>query len=591
MECLACHTTNIDGARFCAKCGAPLPIQKSADADPMVGKTIGGRYRVTGVLGEGGMGRVYTAEQQMGTKVRKVAVKTLLSQFAKDQATVGRFMREAGNVSELHHPNTIQVYDFGKVEDSGELYIAMEFLEGRSLDDELAKGQPLQAERVERIAGQVCGSLQEAHDKGIVHRDLKPANIFLTVRGGEEVVKVLDFGIAKQSETKDTKAEQKLTQQGTILGTPPYMSPEQFGGKELDARSDIYSLGVVVYEMLTGRLPYVADTPWQWMTPHMSAQPFPFEATPLGATIPPKMKDAVMRALSKDVAHRPQTARDFFEELSTGGARMSVLGLAPGGVAAIPTHPGAGGTAMFAAGSAASRAGGTQVGEPLFPDAMPPGATAPAKTMAGEMPAPAYGAHHGGPTAGGQAYPAPPPHAAPKKGGGGGLAIVGVLAFLLIGGVAGGFFYLKGKPSDDEGPTASIPTSTGKKKDPPEEGTTSGGESATTGGGDSSASPTATTEASGAPSATPSAEPSSTPSSEPTTQPTTNPTGPGPTAPKPDAGKRPPHPGFAQCCARIPVRDKSKRQTCHAISNAVKRGDNDPNASAATIRTLGVPCP
>src|SRR6195952_2749603 len=196
MECLECHAPNIDGARFCAKCGAPLPVNQSAEADPLIGKQIGGRYRITGILGEGGMGRVYTGEQQMGTNVRKAAVKTLLSQFAKDPQTVARFMREVGTVSELEHPNTIKVYDFGQIEGTGELYIAMELLGGQTLEDAIKDGQPMNPERVDRIIGQVCGSLQEAHDKGIVHRDLKPANIFLTTRAGEEdVVKVLDFGI------------------------------------------------------------------------------------------------------------------------------------------------------------------------------------------------------------------------------------------------------------------------------------------------------------------------------------------------------------------------------------------------------------
>jgi tRNA A-37 threonylcarbamoyl transferase component Bud32 len=382
MECLACHTPNVDGARFCAKCGAPLPVQKEADADPLIGTTIGGRYRVTGILGEGGMGRVYTAEQQMGTSVRRVAVKTLLSQFAKDPQTVARFMREVGTVSELEHPNTIKVYDFGQIEGSGELYIAMELLQGKSLDDVLHEHmqhhRAMDPERVDRIIGQVCGSLQEAHDKGIVHRDLKPANIFLTTRAGEEdVVKVLDFGIAKRG-SKDSKNEQKLTQQGTILGTPPYMSPEQFTGRELDARSDIYSLAILTYEMLTGQLPFDADTPWQWMTQHMSAQPAPFESLQKAANVPPKMRNAVLRALAKDAGHRPQSAREFFEELTLGNTRMSVVGLGSGGVAAMPvTSSIGGGTAMLrnptptGGGMPAHRPMGTQMGEPLFPEGAP----------------------------------------------------------------------------------------------------------------------------------------------------------------------------------------------------------------------------
>jgi serine/threonine-protein kinase len=324
MECPACQHPNIDGARFCAKCGGLLPASAAEEADPVLGSVVGGRFRITGVLGEGGMGRVYTGEQQMGTSTRKVAVKTLLAQYAKDPQVLARFMRECGTVSELEHPNTIKVYDFGQT-NTGELYIAMELLTGESLEKALERG-PLAPERVDRIIGQVSGSLQEAHDKGIVHRDLKPANIFVTTRAGhEDYVKVLDFGIAKHDD-QHSKDQEKLTQQGTVLGTPPYMSPEQFRGAELDPRSDIYSLGVVTYEMLTGRLPFDADTPWLWATQHMTAQPFPFETMPLGSQVPPKMKAAVMRALSKSPAHRPQTVTEYFEDLTLGTPRNANSG-------------------------------------------------------------------------------------------------------------------------------------------------------------------------------------------------------------------------------------------------------------------------
>src|SRR4051812_22164729 len=344
MECPACHTPNADGARFCAKCGALLPASNSPENDPLLGAVVGGRFRITGVLGEGGMGRVYNGEQQMGTSVRRVAIKTLLQQYAKDTQVVARFMRECGTVSELEHPNTIKVYDFGQTP-SGELYIAMELLSGQSLEKALESGA-LTAERVDRITGQICGSLHEAHDKGIVHRDLKPANIYLTKNAGEEdYVKVLDFGIAKRDD-KHSKHEAKLTQAGTVLGTPPYMSPEQFRGQELDLRSDLYSLGVMAYEMLTGRLPFDADTPWAWATQHMTAQPFPFETVPLGSQVPPKMKAAVMRALSKDKNQRQQSAKEFFEEFTIGVGRTTGLGAPPR--SSMPEGVASGGTGGMA---------------------------------------------------------------------------------------------------------------------------------------------------------------------------------------------------------------------------------------------------
>jgi eukaryotic-like serine/threonine-protein kinase len=577
MECLACHTPNVDGARFCAKCGAPLPIQKGADADPLIGITIGGRYRIVGILGEGGMGRVYTAEQQMGTSVRKVAVKTLLSQFAKDPQTVARFMREVGTVSELEHPNTIKVYDFGQIEGSGDLYIAMELLQGISLDDVVNKGQPIPAERVDRILGQVCGSLQEAHDKGIVHRDLKPANIFLTTRAGEEdVVKVLDFGIAKR-DSKDSKHEQKLTQQGTILGTPPYMSPEQFTGQELDARSDIYSLGVVAYEMLTGRLPFEADTPWQWMTQHMSAQPFPFETLPMGSHIPPKMRAAVMRALAKDKAQRPQTAREFFEDLTLGAARLSAIGLSAGGVSSMPTPAGfaqSPSTQAFPMTShgGAPRAGSTQIGEPLIPDMAPQGSP---RTLIGE-PTPAPGTAPAGYPG---AYQVAAP-VAPQKKGGSGLLIGVIVAFLALGGGAAAFFVLSKKPAEDP---EAIPLKTNTAKAEAEDKPSSTPATTTTASVSASPETSASAQVSASASSSVSAEPSASVSASTTTDPTpTTPTTPTTTTKKPQ-------PGIDGCCSRY-RRDATKFRLCSGMNARIKKGDVDRSQALGTLRGQGISC-
>jgi eukaryotic-like serine/threonine-protein kinase len=340
MKCEACQHENIDGARFCANCGALMPTVSEAGADPMIGQLIGGRYRVTGVLGEGGMGIVYVGEQQMGSTVRKVAIKTLHAHLSKDPSVLARFHRECGTVAQLEHPNTIKFYDFGSTAD-GTLYIAMEFVAGHSLADIIQQG-PLSSERVIKIMRQICGALDEAHMQGIIHRDLKPENIVLTDRAGEtDFVKVLDFGIAARTESADAQKEQKLTQQGMVLGTPPYMSPEQFTGKALDSRSDIYSLGVMTYEMLAGRLPFDADTPWQWATQHMSVQPIPFEVSAPAKNIPEAMRKAILRALSKNKEDRQATAREYFSELSDGG-RMTVE-------SHHDSNPGSGGTSGTAA--------------------------------------------------------------------------------------------------------------------------------------------------------------------------------------------------------------------------------------------------
>ncbi|HWL85504.1 MAG TPA: serine/threonine-protein kinase, partial [Polyangiaceae bacterium] len=275
----------------------------SSEPNPgLVGQSIAGRYKVVRVLGEGGMGVVYLGEQKLGATTRKVAIKTLHPHLSQDPKILARFERECGTIAELQHPNTIQVYDFGATDD-GTLYIVMEYVEGMSAAEALEKDGAMAPKRVEKILSQVVGSLEEAHAHGIVHRDLKPENILLCDRAGQkDWVEVLDFGIAKRQE-EDTE-ERKLTQAGMVLGTPPYMSPEQFTGRPVDARSDIYSLGIVAYELLTGRLPFQGNTAYEWATQHMTQPPAPIETQPLGARVPESMRRAIERALAKDPRQR-----------------------------------------------------------------------------------------------------------------------------------------------------------------------------------------------------------------------------------------------------------------------------------------------
>jgi serine/threonine-protein kinase len=279
-------------------------------SDPWIGKVMSERYRVVNIIGEGGMGRVYLAEQQMGRITRKVAVKTLHPDLAADPLIAKRFNREAETVIRLGHPNTITFHDFGQTED-GTLFIVMEYINGESLAQVLKQG-PMAPKRIDNILDQICSSLHEAHEMGIIHRDLKPDNIILTQRVSQsDFIKVLDFGIAKRTELDADSL--KMTRAGVVLGTPPYMSPEQFAGQPLDRRSDIYSLGIVTYEMLTGRLPFEARTPWEWATKHLSAQPLPFDHCST-APIPERCCLAVHRAISKNVDDRPPTALAFVEE-------------------------------------------------------------------------------------------------------------------------------------------------------------------------------------------------------------------------------------------------------------------------------------
>ncbi|MGO9835800.1 MAG: protein kinase domain-containing protein [Polyangiaceae bacterium] len=429
MQCPSCQTSVDPSQRFCPTCGTPLaPASLSGDpqgppADPMLGLTLGGKYKVVRLLGEGGMGSVYEGEQQLGTTIRKVAVKTLHTHLSHDANIKARFEREVGTIAELEHPNTIQVYDFGSTPD-GILYIVMEFLHGKSLADLLEKQGAMTPERTNHVLQQVCGSLEEAHGRGIVHRDLKPDNIVLVERAGKkDFVKVLDFGIAKRAKEED-KNEQKLTQQGMVLGTPPYMSPEQFTGQPIDARSDIYSLGVMAYEMVTGKLPFHANTAWEWATQHMTQPPIPIESLAEGMRAPPAMRASIQRALAKSPGDRFQTVTEFGEAFA---------GRAPMGS----------GTAPIASATAKQK---TELGTPL--EVAAPFGRVPSGTDLGMAAAP-MGAPHGyTPASGNVAFPTPggiPEPPLPESSGGGrkpllvaaaliGIASVGAIVFAMKGG-------------------------------------------------------------------------------------------------------------------------------------------------------------
>lgn len=317
--CPSCTHPVEPGAKFCPGCGARLNFPRH-EADPMLGRVLLGRYRIRGLIGEGGMGKVYLAEQRIGMTTRHVAIKTLRPELSGNAHVAGRFLRECEIVSQLHHPNTVQFFDFGEL-DGGELFIVMEHLNGEDLGSILEREGPLELKRIDRLLIQIAGSLYEAHQLGVVHRDLKPDNILLLERAGQpDFVKVLDFGIARHAPSAgsgDEAAERtKLTMQGMVLGTPPYMSPEQFRDDELDARSDLYSLGVILYEMLTGRLPFEAKTPWEWANRHLSEPPLGLEQLERGRALPNHRQDAVMRALSKSADDRQSDVMELLEEFT-----------------------------------------------------------------------------------------------------------------------------------------------------------------------------------------------------------------------------------------------------------------------------------
>ena len=303
----------------------------ATEHDPLIGTTFAGRYRIERRLGEGGMGCVYVATQL--SMDRRVALKVLGEHMASSEAAVKRFHREMQATARVEHQNTIRVYDFGESDD-GKLFLTMELLDGRTLHSVLHQHGALDTGRALHIAAQVARALGAAHHEGIVHRDLKPENIMLLDRYGEhDFVKVLDFGIARFAQGADPDdGEPAITKAGTLIGTPLYMSPEQALGKEIDGRSDLYALGVLLYQMTTGIVPFTDPTPVRVLFMHAHETPkAPSHVVP--GRVPKGVEALIMRLLDKDPGIRPQTAADVVRALreSTEHATLVDGALAAGG--------------------------------------------------------------------------------------------------------------------------------------------------------------------------------------------------------------------------------------------------------------------
>jgi serine/threonine protein kinase len=319
--------------RFCPRCGSryeherfcpedgvatePLP-NSGPQKDALIGTVVDGRYRIEQQIGEGGMGVVYKISHVSLNKT--LALKLLRGEMAKDPEVVQRFIQEAQSATQIGHENIIDISDFGRLPD-GTVYFVMEYLNGHPLNDIIKRGGSIPVSDAVSIIRQIAGALGAAHQRGIVHRDMKPDNVYVVKRGEEaNFVKVLDFGIAKVG-----GASNKLTRTGMVFGTPHYMSPEQAAGQSVDARTDIYALGVIMYEMFTGRVPFDADTFMGVLTKHMFEKPEPMTTAgaerQLGA-----LESITMRALEKKPENRYQSMQELIDDLDRvmGGGRPAL---------------------------------------------------------------------------------------------------------------------------------------------------------------------------------------------------------------------------------------------------------------------------
>ena len=333
-------------AKVCVYCGTPLSVTPTRNPnlgfglssrpprDPLIGTLVAGRFKVEELIGQGGMGKVYRARHLALDRV--VCLKMLRPALLEDPTLVGRFEREAKAASRLNHPNGISVIDFGRNEADGGLFIAMEYVQGTDLRIVLRDEWPLAEERLCNIMAQVLSALAEAHAHHVIHRDLKPENIMVEHRRDQpDFVKVLDFGIAKILDS-DMPG---LTRNDVVCGTPQYMAPEQATGLQLDARCDLYAIGVILYQMATGHLPFDGQNSMEVLTKHVNEPPVPPRQRQPDAPISEAMEALILRALEKDPALRPQTAEEFrLLLLEVPRHKPAVAMLNPRDALATPSH-------------------------------------------------------------------------------------------------------------------------------------------------------------------------------------------------------------------------------------------------------------
>ena len=314
--CPTCGIEYAETERFCPQDGTPL--RGRDPKNDLVGTVIADRYHVLKKLGEGGMGQVYLAEHLR--MKRKSAVKVMHPSMTSDADAIGRFNREASNACQIDHPNVAAIYDFGETTD-GLVYLAMEFIDGASLQDILRTEGSLPPARVAQIVRQIADGLHAAHELGIVHRDLKPDNVLIApTADATDRVKVVDFGISKANEDGQT-----VTRTGQVVGTPAYMSPEQLTDDTLDRRSDVYTLAIVAFHLLTGRLPFRSESTQAAMLTRLTEPPLTLATVRPDVGWPPELQRVFDRTIVLDIAQRPGTAPAFAAALAdalSAGAPM-----------------------------------------------------------------------------------------------------------------------------------------------------------------------------------------------------------------------------------------------------------------------------
>jgi serine/threonine-protein kinase len=310
--CPKCGKRFLGNEEFCPSDGATLKeMEQDKIGDPLVGTTVDGRYQIDKKIGEGGMGMVYLATHAMIGN--RCALKVLRGELSGEGEVAERFIQEARAAAAIGNDHIIQITDFGQLPD-GAAYFVMEFLDGKALHDIIEDNPQMPVERVIDVMVQCCEALSAAHSSNIVHRDLKPDNIFLVKKGAiSDFVKILDFGIAKVASGETGK---RLTKTGMIFGTPQYMSPEQAAGTGVDARTDIYALGIIMYEMLCGHVPFEADTFMGVLTKHLYEEPIPPRRLVPPVGVDQNLEAVLLKAIAKKPERRYQSMEEFASDLT-----------------------------------------------------------------------------------------------------------------------------------------------------------------------------------------------------------------------------------------------------------------------------------